>query len=255
MPGEKFDLQTVVKEQIMQLIAGMNLAKNNRLMSENQLANKLQVSRSTIRTVLATLEDEGKLFRRHGSGTYVNARAFGVNTTLYPQMYYTDLIRQSGYTPDIQLVDFCVRAAGADGEALNISPKSKVAEVRKTYTASGRMCIFCIDLISCDRLTSEQVKQMQTQSVSIFTFLAQYTNMQIVWDVVRLEAVDSHSVAHLLPYLPKGTPAHKPFLMVENLHYNTKDQPILLSQSYVDTDIIQYHLVRGTFGREGQAGQ
>ena len=54
------------KHNLLKLINNLNLEKNNQLPSEDSLAEQLNVSRSTIREVLRTLDKEGIISKRHG---------------------------------------------------------------------------------------------------------------------------------------------------------------------------------------------
>ena len=78
MEEKERSLRDRVRQQLLELISHMDFEYSTRLLSENQLAAKFQVSRSTIRAVLSELETEGKVIRRHGSGTYVNPPALDV---------------------------------------------------------------------------------------------------------------------------------------------------------------------------------
>lgn len=82
---EEPSLRERVREQFLELIGHMDFGYSTRLLSENQLATKFQVSCSTIRAVLSELELVGKVICRRGSGTYVNPTALHVETRLYPQ--------------------------------------------------------------------------------------------------------------------------------------------------------------------------
>jgi DNA-binding FadR family transcriptional regulator len=68
-----------VTNYIRQQIAQGRWTPNKRLPSERDLLKTLDVSRATLRDSLATLEAEGLVTRRHGSGTYVAPRE--VNAT------------------------------------------------------------------------------------------------------------------------------------------------------------------------------
>ena len=63
-----------VADQMRSLIEGGELAPGSRLPAERELAQKLGVSRPTIREALIVLEVEGFIDIRMGSGIYVNAR-------------------------------------------------------------------------------------------------------------------------------------------------------------------------------------
>lgn len=248
MSDKKFDLCAIVREEMLQYIRQLDPNRQNRLPSENQLAEKFQVSRSTIRTVLATLEDEGKVIRRHGSGTYVNQHAFELNTTLYPQVYFTDLIRLSGYTPSIELLGARLIKAGMTGGRLDVPPNRDIFEVRKIYRADGKMCIYCVDHLNPEHFSDQAgiLKKLQTQPISIFRFLNKYTDKKVIWDVVRLETADTTTV----PELGRLSDYPRPYLLIDSVNYDATDCPVLYAKSYVNTELIKYYLVRGRYNDE-----
>ena len=62
MEGREQSLRKRVRQQMLDLMEKMDFSFSTRLLSENQMAAKFQVSRSTIRAVLTELEAEGKSF-------------------------------------------------------------------------------------------------------------------------------------------------------------------------------------------------
>lgn len=60
-----------IAQKIRELIVDGELRSGTQLPSETDMINKYQVSRGTIRQALATLENEGLIYRIHGSGSYV----------------------------------------------------------------------------------------------------------------------------------------------------------------------------------------
>jgi len=59
------------KKQIKQLISGGELKPGDKLLSERELADKLQVSRVSVREAIRSLEMLGFIEIRHGEGTFV----------------------------------------------------------------------------------------------------------------------------------------------------------------------------------------
>ena len=62
-----------LSEYIRQQIADGVFRRGDKLTSENTLAEEFNISRQTVRQAIGTLETEGILVRRRGSGTYINA--------------------------------------------------------------------------------------------------------------------------------------------------------------------------------------
>ncbi len=64
-------LYAEILEQINQLITGGELKPGDKLLPERELAERLQVSRASVREVIRALEMLGFLEIRHGDGTFV----------------------------------------------------------------------------------------------------------------------------------------------------------------------------------------
>lgn len=60
-----------IAEQIQQLISGGELKPGDKLLSERELADRLQVSRVSVREAIRSLEMLGFIEIRHGEGTFV----------------------------------------------------------------------------------------------------------------------------------------------------------------------------------------
>lgn len=61
-----------IAEWMKENIQNNNFKYGEKLISENQICEKFAVSRQTARQAIATLEQEGLVTRRQGSGTYIN---------------------------------------------------------------------------------------------------------------------------------------------------------------------------------------
>ena len=96
----------------MEYIQSMDLEKGNRLPSEEKLSTMFGVSRVTIRSALKELEMEGRIFSRHGSGTYVNPMARRIAFNLAVPELYENIIRKGGRTPDVRVEGVITEAAG-----------------------------------------------------------------------------------------------------------------------------------------------
>lgn len=63
-------MSIVLDEKIQEMRVLVDRFAGKRLPSERELADKLAISRPSVRSILAVLEGEGLIERRHGSGTY-----------------------------------------------------------------------------------------------------------------------------------------------------------------------------------------
>lgn len=76
----------------------------DRIPAERQLAEQFKVSRMTLRQAIKTLEEEGILERRLGSGTYVASQK--VQEKMSGIMSFTEITRANGQTPSSKLVSY-----------------------------------------------------------------------------------------------------------------------------------------------------
>jgi GntR family transcriptional regulator len=69
--AEGIPLYVKIREALRQEITDGTLQRGEKILSEDLLAEKYNVSRMTVRQGIADLIDEGYLYRRHGVGTFV----------------------------------------------------------------------------------------------------------------------------------------------------------------------------------------
>ncbi|CAG7619040.1 Arabinose metabolism transcriptional repressor [Paenibacillus solanacearum] len=91
-----------VKEMIMSWIAAGRYKPNEQLPTEHELAELSGTSRQTVRQALGTLVQEGRLYRKQGSGTYISAMlerrtaelpTVGVLTTYISDYIFPQIVR------------------------------------------------------------------------------------------------------------------------------------------------------------------
>src|SRR5512135_3030286 len=69
----------------------------SQLPAEMELMQMLGVSRTTLREALRTLEEQGRITRRRGLGTFVSERSIVKDLSI--NFGITEMIRQAGFTP------------------------------------------------------------------------------------------------------------------------------------------------------------
>jgi GntR family transcriptional regulator, arabinose operon transcriptional repressor len=102
-----------LKSYIIEMIESQELKAGDRISSENELAARFEISRSTVRQAVGELVSEGFIIKKQGQGTFVNkmqkliygrARTIGVITTYLDDYIFPAIIRgidgvlsQNGY--------------------------------------------------------------------------------------------------------------------------------------------------------------
>lgn len=102
----------------------------DRIPAERQLAVKFGVSRMTLRQAIKTLEDEGILERRLGSGTYVASQK--VQEKMSGIMSFTEITEANGQTPSSKLITYQVgKPSLSEKERLGIKPEDEVLRMER----------------------------------------------------------------------------------------------------------------------------
>jgi GntR family transcriptional regulator len=106
----------IIRERIVQGVYG----PERRMPSEAQLADELHISRSSLRTALASLAAEGYIRRHHGDGTYACPWNFHLTLRSGKQWDIERQILQSGRQPSLRILEMRLRPARS-GEARHLA--------------------------------------------------------------------------------------------------------------------------------------
>lgn len=111
--GERFEatvpLYIQIAESLLERIASGELTPEERLPSERELSQALNVSRMTLRAALRVLDNKGLLNRRPGDGTYIaKPKIERQAAKLVP---FTESMRSRGYQASARLIVFERRLA------------------------------------------------------------------------------------------------------------------------------------------------
>lgn len=109
---------------------------DSRLPGERALADRLRVSRSTVRQVLGALADSGLLRRSANRGWF----AVGPGLSEGPNVLrsFTESTRQRGLLPSSEILRHVVRPATLDeAETLSLAPASAILEVERRRGMDG----------------------------------------------------------------------------------------------------------------------
>ena len=102
----------------------------DRISAERQLAVKFGVSRMTLRQAIKTLEEEGILERRLGSGTYVASQK--VQEKMSGIMSFTEITQANGQIPSSKLISYQIgKPSLSEKERLNLNPDSEVLRMER----------------------------------------------------------------------------------------------------------------------------
>ena len=225
-----------------QLLASMRdgeYARSERLPRESVLCVKLGISRTQLRDILASLEREGFITRRHGVGTIINRHVLNVQTRMDIEVEFLDMIRQNGYTPAVAFISTSEEPADKKTAAqLHLPEGTPMLRVCRLCTADGRPAIYCEDVFEKsliqDAYSEEELK------LPIFHFLQQHCGVYPYLDLTDLRAVAAdEKLARVLE-----VPAGAPLLYMEEVDYDIDGKPVFSSTEYFADEIFRHTVLR-----------
>ena len=228
-----------VKELLWERIRQGEFDQDGRLPSEEQLAKDLVVSRATVRTALSDLARDGLITRKHGDGTYVNRRVIEVSTRLDTLWEFTQLIRDSGRKPSIQVLEDIQRLATPfDARTLNIEVGSPVITFSRIFKADDHPVILSKNTFSKKLLVRNY--PAEAASLPILSFLSDYCGQSFAYAIADISAalVDERIAQALERKI--GTP----LLKLDEIFYNIVDQPLVLAENFYDDKVLRLRVVR-----------
>lgn len=223
-----------IKERILN-----NEFEEGRIPSENDLAQDLGVSRTTIREALRGLEVEGTIYRRQGSGTFVNKPGLQIKSRLEEMWSYEELLRAHGYTPSVEVLEIFEEPAGPQlAGQLQIDAGEMVLVIAKLFREDDEPVILTTNRVpgrylqgDCDAAAGRR---------PVYEFLETCCQQQLLYylsEIVPLRA--DEEVARRLQWPPGSA-----LIALDEVGYNTEHEPILQSRSYFRDDLLRFRLIR-----------
>jgi GntR family transcriptional regulator len=209
-----------------------------RLPSEEDLAKMLNVSRTTIRTALQRLEQDGIVSRRRAIGTTINAHVAPANLALQRLVGFDLLLEEKGY--EVR-TDVSWEKATPPPDAQSTFPLETDEEccvTNKAYFADDRLAIHIHDLIPWSQLRTENLGPRIP--ASMFDFSKQFLRQPIDHAVVRIVPVVKGDGSSTALRMNKGGA----FVRLYETHYSSGGQPVAFSVIDADPQYVQLEVFR-----------
>ena len=228
-----------IRAQLLSSMKEGEYAHCERLPRESVLAEKLGISRTQLRDILASLEREGFITRRHGVGTIINRHVLGSHSRMDIEVEFLDMIRQSGYTPAVTDVKVAEDTASAKiAQQLQIPEGSPIIRVSRVCTADGKPAIYCEDVIDKTLIRSDYTEKDLQQP--IFHFLQEFCGVFAYLDLTDMRPVVADAALAEIFGVPEGTP----LLNMDEVDYDIDGKPVFCSNEYFADGIFRHTVLR-----------
>ncbi|MBM7586893.1 GntR family transcriptional regulator [Bacillus pakistanensis] len=210
--------------------------EKEKLPSEFDLSKQLGVSRATLREALRILEEENVITRRHGVGTFVNAKPL-FTSGIEQLNSVTSMIKQAGMEPGTIFLSSSTQGpTEEDVRRFNFEMEEEVVVIERVRTANGEPVVYCVDKIPARVFP----RAFTHEDNSIFHVLEQEGNRRITHAVAQIEPVGYHDkISPILECEPETA-----MLVLKQMHFDDFDEPILYSVNYFKADMFSFHVLR-----------
>ncbi|MCK8817995.1 GntR family transcriptional regulator [Natroniella sulfidigena] len=232
-------LYILVKEKIDEKIDDGTYQPGDRLPSEAKLSQNFGVSRATLREALRVLEKEGKVNRRQGVGTFITEKLALFKSGIEELISITETIEAMGLKAGT--IDLGVKLDYQEkdlAKELDLNEDEKLTVLQRTRTANEEPVAFCKDYLPQELLPDDFSSEQMT--VSLFNYLQKQCNIYISYAVTDIVPVVADELLAEKLNLSVGTPV----LLLKQMHYDDRDNPVLYSRNYFRSDKFEFHVLR-----------
>lgn len=233
---ENRPLAVKVRETILQAILDQNF-EGGRLPSEDELASMLNVSRTTIRTALHSLEQDGIITRRRALGTTVNQHIRPDLVTLQRLTGFDWLLKEKGHKVDVDVNWSKAEITDELREVFGNQEDGDALLTEKLFFADGELAIHVRDLVAWQELTKSPRGKLKA---SLFEFSARYMREGIDHAIVEIEPAvkRTEDTTKLTVAVGDG------FARLHERHFSLEGRPVAYSVVDVDDKFMRFEVFR-----------
>ena len=218
--------------------------EDSRLPPENELADMLGVSRTTVRSALQSLEQHGVLTRSPRRGTVVHGLLSPSMVALQRLIGFTRLLEEQGYSVET-LTDASITTAAPDEVvvALGLPKTAPIYEIDRLFVASGSPAIWAMNYIQADLFTHPPRKDQLAQSP--FDMGELLIGGPV--DHALVELVPQKATKQVAKRL--GIKSGEAYILLKELHLSAAGGVLGFSLIHVNDRFVRFRLHRGGDGR------
>lgn len=208
---------------------------DEQLPSESELGALFEVSRITVRRAVATLENEGLIYRRQGLGSFVSAPK--VPQGLVRLTDFTQDMERAGLEPSSRVLHRAQeKAPPAAAAALGIDEGSVVVRLDRLRLGNDRPV--ALDRTWLPPFYAQLLEGYDLSRDTIYRVLESDYEIPVLRGRYRIEAVlaDADTAEAL------GVAAGEPLLLIERTSLSTGDRAIYFQRRYYRADRVSFEL-------------
>lgn len=236
--GKNQTLSRSTRKRIIEYIRSNDVQPNDALPTEAAFVELLGASRHTVREALMLLEQENLIYKIQGKGTFLKKRPIRIESGLEKLESITEVVEGYQLTPGTQWIGIEIKKPTEQmSSELNLAPHEKVITFKRVRTANESLASYCVDTMP---LRYFETIPHEIDEESLFTYLEKNLGIYI-----------ESAVSYIVPTLPTGemthelgVPGDQLFLLLQQVHFDSKGKPMIFSNDYFQPDIFRFKVNR-----------
>jgi GntR family transcriptional regulator len=237
IPGDSRPRPLQARDAIVGLTKRGEYQPGSRLPSERQLAERLEVSRPTVREALLILEEEGQITRRVGIGTFVSDVPL-VEAGLETLVSFTEMMAHSGHQAGTGYLDVSEgEMSREEAERFQVGAGTKKLVVKRVRTLDDAPAMYAVHVCPKDLLGDQPLAEFRG---SFFALLQRHSGLRVSYSDTQIYSeLAGKEIGELLDLPPRV-----PLLVLDELVCSADHRPMCTSLSHFRADVHRYRLVR-----------
>jgi GntR family transcriptional regulator len=232
-------LRYQIRSAILDLLATKDYKPGDRIPTEPELMELLDVSRSSLREGLQLLEQDRMIRTIHGSGRYLSLPTTNFQFDISRLQGVTDMMKSYGVQVCTRVIAFKELPADEEvAENLEIPLGAPVIWIERLRLAGSTPIIYSIDILP-KGIFSGELHKGQFEG-SLLQVLEESWKIYIDHSRATIKAVTSRKE---IPEEVIDDP-DMPWIMMEQTNYDAADLPIIYSKDYHRGDSIAFSINR-----------
>jgi GntR family transcriptional regulator len=208
-----------------------------RLPPEDELADMLNVSRTTVRAAVQDLERDGLITRRRATGTVINRHVGFESLALQRLVGFDWLLRKHGHDVNVD-VTWERRVPTEVADLLPWEGDVDCCVIDKRYYADGEIAIALRDYIPWSELRTDKLHE--PIEPSLFDFSRRYGERPIANAVVQIVPMVVRGPSTTELELKRG----QPFIRLHETHYDDHGDPVAWSSIDLEDRVLRLEVFR-----------
>jgi GntR family transcriptional regulator len=236
--------QTISEQVILLLNARINTGKyasGEKLPSESELSEELDVSRASVRSALAALASAGLISRKQGDGTYVTSRRPGLTSMASSVWEFKHLINSSGKECSIKGLEVVQRRPKENEISfLKLNGNDEIVSLKRLFYADEEPIIYSLNVFAASYLRHNCLLEDLELTKGLDDFVDSYCDFKITGVKVELSASQGEEEIKRIFDINSCVPLLK---LVEVFH-GKNGIPLVYTNNYIKEFTLPFHVLR-----------